>query len=134
MIPQTVLLSYNCNYYKKTNGLVNDSVHSVAQDDWGNFWFGHLHSRYLTKYNGSSFGKVLLPTPYNLTVYSIVLVNHTLWVGTFGMGVFKYDGAFFYPINKKSGLAGDYISNITTDKVGNIWIGTYDNGVSKYIP
>ncbi len=134
MIPLSTPISYNCNYYKKTNGLVSDSVYSVAQDDWGNYWFGHLHSRSLTKYNGTSFSKVLMPIPWPLTVYSMFNVNHNLWVGTFGMGILKYDGAFFYPINKVNGLAGSFICNITIDKAGNIWIGTYDNGVSKYIP
>lgn len=49
-----------------------------------------------------------------------------LWVGTSDNGVICYDliSKKAQVINKSSGLESDFIYNITTDKDGNIWVGT----------
>jgi ligand-binding sensor domain-containing protein len=134
MMPQSAQLNYKCNYFKKANGLASDTVNSITQDKWDNFWFGHTGNRYLTKFDGSNFNQVLMPVPFGVTIYSILSTSNDLWIGSFGAGILRYDGAFFYPVTQSAGVAGNFISYIISDKTGNIWVGAYGNGISKYIP
>jgi ligand-binding sensor domain-containing protein/two-component sensor histidine kinase len=62
-------------------------------------------------------------------------VDHTLWLGTYGKGVYlkrKTDTAFtsFTGFTKKDTLPADLVvQSIKTDKLGRIWIGTYGKGL-----
>jgi ligand-binding sensor domain-containing protein len=55
----------------------------------------------------------------------------TLWFGTSGNGVSRYDGKSFTNYTSAHGLIHNLINCITEDSKGNIWFGTY-GGVSKY--
>lgn len=58
-----------------------------------------------------------------------------MWFGT-EYGLNRYDGFKFdvykYSENKKSSLPSNYISGITEDKEGNLWLGTRTDGISKF--
>jgi ligand-binding sensor domain-containing protein/class 3 adenylate cyclase len=56
----------------------------------------------------------------------------TLWFGTQGGGVSRYDGRSFVTFSSIQGLIGNHIYCITEDRNGNIWFGTNGGGVSKY--
>jgi hypothetical protein len=57
--------------------------------------------------------------------------NNTIWVGTYGNGLLKYNGKRFTNISKTNGLCDNFISSSYYDKSKNIlWIGTM-NGISK---
>jgi len=57
--------------------------------------------------------------------------NNTVWVGTYGNGLLKYNGKRFTNISKTNGLCDNFISSSYYDKIKNIlWIGTM-NGISK---
>jgi sugar lactone lactonase YvrE len=55
----------------------------------------------------------------------------SLWFGTQGGGVSKYDGKSFTTFTTAQGLANNIVRSIAEDKNGNLWFGT-DGGVSKY--
>lgn len=55
----------------------------------------------------------------------------SLWFGTTGEGVYRYDGKEFVQFTEKDGLSNNKIWSILEDKSGNIWFGT-DDGVSRY--
>lgn len=64
--------------------------------------------------------------------------NKNLWIGTDGEGLTVVDKNG-YPINQfvagtknSNGLTGNYIQAMTEDKQGNIWIGSYLNGLIFY--
>lgn len=56
----------------------------------------------------------------------MIIQDNKLWVGTSDNGVIYYDllTKKAKVINKNAGLESDFIYNITTDKQGNIWVGT----------
>lgn len=56
--------------------------------------------------------------------------DETIWVGTTG-GLFQVgaDGRILKRLNIEEGLAGDIVATITPDKLGRIWVATY-NGLS----
>jgi len=65
-------------------------------------------------------------------VHSIIQdKDGSLWFGTTGEGVYRYDGAAFTQFTEKDGLSSNKVWSILEDTLGNIWFGT-DDGVSKY--
>ena len=58
--------------------------------------------------------------------------NGSMWFGTSGGGVSKYDGKSFTNYTTSQGLANNIVKCIIEDKNGNLWFGTNGGGVSKY--
>ncbi len=56
----------------------------------------------------------------------------SLWFGTNGGGVSRYDGKCFTNFTTAQGLANNVVYSITEDKTGNLWFGTNGGGVSSY--
>ena len=56
----------------------------------------------------------------------------SLWFGTFGGGVSKYDGKTITSYTEKEGLVNDKVFSIFQDKSGIIWFGTDGGGISKF--
>ena len=76
----------------------------------------------------------------NITVHPTGLTNDdiraikqdhagTIWVGTYGDGVCKYDDRNWSYIQKRNGLLNDTVFSIEEDFFGDIWIGTA-NGIN----
>jgi ligand-binding sensor domain-containing protein/signal transduction histidine kinase len=56
----------------------------------------------------------------------------TLWLGTQGSGVSRYDGQSFTTFSSQQGLVSDIVGNIMADKRGNLWFAADEGGVSRY--
>ncbi|MFC2124885.1 two-component regulator propeller domain-containing protein [Bacteroidota bacterium] len=56
----------------------------------------------------------------------------SLWLGTNGGGLVRFNGNKFDVFRKTDGLPGEQIFNLHEDKQGRIWIRTYQNGISLY--
>jgi ligand-binding sensor domain-containing protein len=65
-------------------------------------------------------------------VFSIyVAADQTVWAGTWGGGVSRFDGNKWTNLTSKDGLAGDVVYSIAQDRQGVFWFGT-SNGLSRY--
>ena len=105
-------------------------------------WFGTSNG--LNKYNGYTFTVYTddsTVSPY-LTHHSILSLcedqTGRLWVGTWdGLNTFdlKKDRIFHFKHNpdKPHSLAGNWIKCIYKDSRGNIWIGTYGEGLATLV-
>jgi len=81
--------------------------------------------------NFSSFGK--LQGLKNSYIFCMLQdKSGSLWLGTDGGGVAKYDGQTFTHYTEKEGLSSNNVLSLGTDQTGNIWIGTFAGGVSKF--
>ncbi len=58
--------------------------------------------------------------------------NGNFWFGTYGDGVYKYDGYHFYRIDLNQELFKETILDIYDDHGKNIWFATLNNGVVQY--
>ena len=56
----------------------------------------------------------------------------SLWFGTWGGGVSRYDGKKFTTFTTQDGLAGNWGMSIFQDREGFLWFGTRYGGVSRY--
>jgi len=55
-----------------------------------------------------------------------------LWVATAGGGASRSVGEGFETFDRDRGLLSDYVLSVFGDKLGYVWLGTLDSGVSRY--
>ncbi len=115
------------------NGLSQNSVMSISQDQQQLLWFGTKHG--LNRYDGYQFKvyKNNIKDTNSLSSDEITAVlsdsKGTLWVGTVN-GLNRYDvkkdafqRIYYHPKSKKS-LSSNSIEHIYEDPQGNIWVST----------
>jgi ligand-binding sensor domain-containing protein len=65
-------------------------------------------------------------------VFSLMVsADQTVWAGTWGAGVGRWNGKRWDNLSSKDGLAGDIVYSIAQDQTGAMWFGT-NSGVSRY--
>ncbi len=65
-------------------------------------------------------------------VFSILCAaDGSIWAGTWGGGVSRYDGKAWSNFSAGQGLAGNIVYSMAQDREGVLWFGT-NNGVSRY--
>ncbi len=121
------------------DGLSQNQVLSIAQDQQGFLWFGTGDG--LNRYDGYTFTIFKKHTGDSTSITSNFVrslhidKNGCLWVGTIGGGLNRFDPASQSfqrigptdPVNR--GL--DMIKPICEDSLGNLWIGAYGGGVFR---
>lgn len=63
--------------------------------------------------------------------YSIEDADGNLWFGSYGGGVYKYDGKLFVHFGMEQGLNSTTIYSILQDNTGNVWVGT-NKGLNRF--
>lgn len=131
----------NFTIYKQQDdnkySISNNTILHINKDPQGNIWVvtknGHINilptdSHQIKYFSGSKNGS---PTP----VLSVLPASDgSLWIGTDGKGLNRVlpDNTSIQYNNEQMGpafFAGNYIQKLVEDSNGNIWIGTYQNGL-----
>ena len=134
------------------DGLSNNQVFAIVDDEDGNIWFGTAHG--LCRFDGKAFTHIPLPwsdltSPWVEKLYPLINPNQVscllrakdggLWVGTFGAGAYRYDGETFTQylsaegMKYDDGLPHNWIHEIIQDAGGNIWFTSMSwGGVSRF--
>jgi ligand-binding sensor domain-containing protein len=114
-------------------GMFSNQVNCLAADAQGNIWTG---GRTLSKYDGTDWSYFLADKGVSVIA---VDVHGNKWFGTFGNGVYMFDGTNWTNYtSENSGLTDDWIvaNGIAADSQGNVWFGTSNSsngtGVSKF--
>ncbi|HOX79145.1 MAG TPA: two-component regulator propeller domain-containing protein [Bacteroidales bacterium] len=113
------------NYYRSNSGLPSDTINKIVIDSLGNIWIGTFggvavfDGNNWTVYNTSNSG-----LPSNI-VYSIFIDRlGRKWFGT-------KDGLALFDDNQWTISDIFWVSSICMDYSGNLWVGTYGNGLYK---
>lgn len=120
--------------------LLQEPIIGICEDAAGDLWLGSGHSG-LLHYTRSD-GKVrseerMLQEMRAAGIRTIVAVtmdrSGLLWTSTDGTGVYRADP---HPerFRMVEGTEGKFIKSITEGNDGNIWIGTYEQGMMRYDP
>ncbi len=122
-------------------GVEGAVVLDIVQDDLGFVWFGTSEGLYrFDGYSSRIFsaGKDSDGSLHSNRVSSLLLSrNGTLWVGTRGGGVSRYDAAtqtfvaFRHQPDNPLSLAHDDVLDLTEDAEGRIWVATARQGLSR---
>jgi ligand-binding sensor domain-containing protein len=138
--------------YTEKDGLCNNEVWSIIQDNKGVLWFGTASG--LCSYDGKTFHNIPIPKDNatsdwmdegypiinpNSAISMIQDKNDDFWIGSNGAGVYRYDGKIFTSFLKEKGklmpdsLHHNVITSIIEDKAGNIWFSSFSHGgITKY--
>ena len=105
------------------------SVRTIKQDRQGNIWLASNEG--IIRYDGKSFTNITGNLSSDRFFSVLEDRKGNFWFGTYGSGIYYYDGRFFQHFTTKQGLANNQVSTIYEDKTGNIWFGA-NGGVSRY--
>ncbi len=121
------------NQYAGAEGL-SDQVHNSFVDSQGNLYC--LADLGIRKYVELS-DRFETYLPAGLTKYFAVISmfedsNNNFWFGTYNGGLYKLSpqGELYNVFDKRDGLAKNWVTCITEDYRGDIWVGTWGGGVS----
>ncbi len=124
------------------NGLYQNTVHKILQDQKGFIWFATEDG--LNKYDGYNF-TVYKSDPQNSGSISDNFIwtiyedrNGVLWIGTNSGGLCKYDVktesflTYKNDSNNPGSISHNNIRAIYEDRENNLWIGTEGGGLNKF--
>lgn len=108
------------------------TITSLLQDRHNNYWMG-------TEKDGiyvlSDTGYTHITTENGLPDEHINCLNQgpdsAIWIGT-EKGAVIFDGQYFSSLTRRDGLPSNLIRGICDDGKENVWIATYNGGVSRY--
>ncbi|MFD1552234.1 hypothetical protein DNU06_11630 [Putridiphycobacter roseus] len=117
--------------FTNENGLSNNHVHCLAEDDWGNKWIGTSGGG-VSIYNNSPF--VMYNKSNGLNNNYVYSVWHdsrrNLWVGTQGLGVMRMNDTATVLFDEELGFTSVKTKVIFEDTKANIWFGTEGKGIA----
>lgn len=138
-------------HFSTQNGLLNNSVFCITPGAYGEIWIGtdgtglnyyQSKTKQLRKLNIKTIEK----HGHKLTsVYSILTMGNTVWVGTSGNGMFKLEidkttnpysiksyKQYTFNKNKSSTLSNNIVYSITKAGNNSLWIGTRGGGLNYF--
>lgn len=123
--------SHNFTCFKRLQGLKNDFITSLVQDQNGNLWFGSSGGG-LSQYDGKRFSTYLTGQGLKSNRIRALLTdrNNRLWIGDDSGGLTRFDGKAFVHFSDTL-LTGNVGEALLEDRAGNIWINLI-NGVIRY--
>jgi ligand-binding sensor domain-containing protein/signal transduction histidine kinase len=102
-------------------------VFAIAEDSQGNLWLG---TEYGPRCYNANFQSNSIPELYNEVRALLVDRHGTLWMGTRGNGLARFQNGILTFLRKADGLASDSITSLYEDYEGSLWVGTTE-GLSQ---
>jgi len=104
---------------------------SVIHERKGEFWYATNEGLYRSKPKLTDCGKV---SNYMHNAITSVTEDKTgkLWIGTYGDGMYCFDGKMYYRIDLQHELYRKTVLNVFVDASDNLWIATLRSGVIHY--
>lgn len=113
----------------RTNGLGHDWVRAFAEDTEGNYWVGTGGGLVVVR---RARLRVLNP-PDQWQGRPLLTVcqssDGSVWAGTEGAGLYRYDGRCWVRFGPESGLSNQYVWSVVEDSSGRLWVSTWGAGV-----
>jgi len=127
---------------KNQNSLSGNFISSIAEDKNGKIVIGTINGVTIYDPRLNQFKRLTIKdSVYNInkigSVSSVLCAKDgSLWIGEYYSGLIKTIGnktiRFMNEIENPNSISSNYITALCEDFSGNIWIGTFGSGVSKY--
>jgi len=125
----------------------NFSGDELSDEVYGHFYDQHDGIYFVTKYgvvqysdnDSSHFDRLMVPGVPTGDQTAAILIDsrERTWIGKFHGGLFRYnprlDSTVMYDL-VKAGLNSNWVSTLFEDKEGNIWAGTFEDGMVRISP
>ena len=126
-----------CRALTEADGLTENRVSRLHQDQDGSLWAGHVDGR-VSRFNRGK--DRWIPVADRGTSKAIETIfegrNGHLWFGTAGSGVYRYNRETWAHFTERDGLASDFVTKIVQDANGDLWFANTvfrnEYGVSRY--
>lgn len=104
---------------------------SAIHERKGEFWYATNEGLYRSKPNLTDCGTV---SNYMHNAITSISEDKTgkLWLGTYGDGMYCFDGKMYYRIDSQHELYRKTVLNVFVDASDNLWIATLRSGVIHY--
>lgn len=126
--PGKAVNQYVQNHWTADHGLPSNTIAAITQTGDGYLWIASRNN--LCRFDGVKFKpyKFLDVNQSGYWTVSEMLVSrdNTLWISTFGKGVFKLTPGGFVNYNKEKNLPSDSVISMSSDINNHLWIGTLD--------
>ncbi len=119
--------------YSTVQGLKSNQIRCMLQDKAGNIWFSNEEG--VTRYDGKYLSHFVISNGLNQNNIVLSMMEDqagSLWFGTFGYGVYCFDGKDFTQYTEKEGLSNNIVNDIIQDKKGDYWMATSGGGVTRF--
>lgn len=129
---------YKSNLYNPEL-LYDNRINCITEDGNHKIWIGTANGLVILDKRTGIFKKVIPGKLLNNNIQAILATKaNEVWIGTAG-GLHRYTASkdsFFYYTERSTNyrLLGNDIKTLIEDHKGNIWIGTWANGLSRFDP
>jgi diguanylate cyclase (GGDEF)-like protein len=124
--PDRLPTQYVHDFYSRADGLPAGAVWSLNQDSDGYLWLGTQNG--LARFDGARFtifDASNTPGMSSQDIRDVLIDDHDqLWLGSYGGGVYRFDGARVEVIGLEQGLPHNVVYDLLLDREGALWIGT----------
>lgn len=132
---------YRFKIYKSSNQspdlLQSNIVNAIAEDTDHNLWIGTERGLHVLDRSTDKIIPISNDSLPNSFIHTLLVSrDSTLWIGT-QVGLLKYNrknGSFTQYKNRpndKTSIGGNSIQALLEDPSGDIWVGTFDNGICR---
>lgn len=138
-------------HFTTLNGLLSNSIYTIVPDQTGGFWIGsdgtglNYYDPKSRSINKLSINQSLKKEPNLTSVYSILILDQTMWVGTSGNGMYKLEidrttrpysiksyKQYVFKKGQSSSLSNNIVYSIVKADNDNLWIGTRGGGLNYF--
>jgi ligand-binding sensor domain-containing protein len=117
---------FSLRVWRTQDGLPQNRIQALTQTPDGYLWVGTPAG--LARFDGlrfKVFDRANTPAFRDDSILSLSLGReNTLWVGTEGGGLLRYQHGVFTRLDSGAGLTNDFIRSLVENNDGNLWIGT----------
>ena len=119
--------------WQTQDGLPEQTVQAFAQTPDHYLWIGTTGG--LLRFDGARltvFDVENTPQLGTNSVFSLMVSRDgSLWIGTEGGGLLRYEAGKFHVFGAQDGLSDGFVRALLEDRKGTIWVGT-DNGLLRF--
>ncbi len=132
--PDKAITQYIHNAWTTNHGLPQNSILAISQTPDGYLWFGTEEG--LVRFNGKTFHVFSRANTeemkHSCVMELLVDKKGSLWIGTLGGGLNRYEDGKFTVFTTEDGLSADSVGAIFEGQDGSLWIGTLGGGLNRY--
>jgi signal transduction histidine kinase/streptogramin lyase len=105
----------------------------LFEDSHGAVWIGQRNTRTLARVQSNRVETITLPQSLPQVDVRAMAEDAagTLWFGTDGTGLLRWQGGQFTRYTRANGLGSDFVWALRPEPDGALWIGTYGGGLTR---